>query len=101
MVTVAYVLVALLLLAGLAGSVLPLLPGTPLILAGALLHALVTGFEPIGAGRLLVLAGLTALASILDYAAGAAGARRFGGSRWAVVGALCGGSGTGRPGISA
>jgi hypothetical protein len=91
MVIVAYVLVALLLLAGLAGSVLPFLPGTPLILAGALVHALVTGFEPIGAGRLLVLAGLTALAYLLDYTAGAAGAKRFGGSRWAVIGALIGG----------
>jgi hypothetical protein len=91
MLTVAYVLVALLLAAGVAGSVLPLLPGTPLILAGALVHALVTGFEPIGAGRLLVLTGLAALSYILDYVAGAAGAKRFGGSRWAVIGALIGG----------
>jgi len=45
----AYILVAALLIAGLAGSVLPLLPGTPLILAAALLHALVTDFSPIGA----------------------------------------------------
>jgi uncharacterized protein YqgC (DUF456 family) len=91
MVTVAYVFVALLLLAGLAGSVLPFLPGTPLILAGALVYALVTGFEPIGAGRLLILSGLTALAHILDYVGGAAGAKRFGGSRWAVIGAVIGG----------
>ena len=86
----AYVLVAVLLVVGLAGSLLPLLPGTPLILAAALLHALVTDFSPIGIGRLLVLAGLTALAYGLEYVAGAVGVKRFGGSVWAVIGALAG-----------
>ncbi|OGB96049.1 MAG: hypothetical protein A2Z31_10470 [candidate division NC10 bacterium RBG_16_65_8] len=87
----AYVLVGALLIAGLAGSLLPFLPGTPLILAAALVHALATDFNPIGAGRLMVLAGLTALAYVLDYVAGAVGAKKFGGSVWAVVGALVGG----------
>ncbi len=87
----AYIVVAALLMAGLAGSLLPLLPGTPLILAAALLHALVTNFSPIGVGRLLFLAGLAALAYVLDYVAGAVGTRRFGGSAWAVVGAVIGG----------
>lgn len=86
----AYVLVAVLLIVGLAGSLLPLLPGTPLILAAALLHALVTDFRPIGVGRLLVLAGLTALAYGLEYVAGAVGVKKFGGSVWAVIGALVG-----------
>ena len=86
----AYILVAALLIAGLAGSLLPFLPGTPLILAAALLHALVTDFSPIGGGRLLMLAALTALAYALDYVAGAVGAKKFGGSVWAVVGALVG-----------
>jgi len=85
-----YILVAALLIAGLAGSLLPLLPGTPLILAAALLHGLVTDFSPIGAGRLLMLAALAALAYVLDYVAGAVGAKKFGGSAWAVVGALVG-----------
>ena len=86
----AYILVAALLIAGLAGSLLPLLPGTPLILAAALLHGLVTDFSPIGAGRLLMLAALAALAYVLDYVAGAVGTKKFGGSAWAVVGALVG-----------
>lgn len=86
----AYILVAALLIAGLAGSLLPLVPGTPLILAAALLHALVTDFSPIGAGRLLMLAALAALAYVLDYVAGAVGAKKFGGSVWALVGALVG-----------
>jgi len=86
-----HALVACLLLAGLAGSILPFLPGTPLIFLGALVHALATDFSPISAGRLLVLAGLTVLTYLLEYAAGALGARTFGGSLWAVLGALLGG----------
>ena len=86
----AYILVAALLIAGLAGSLLPLLPGTPLILAAALLHALVTDFSPIGVGRLLVLAGLAVLAYVLEYVAGAVGVKKFGGSVWAIVGAVVG-----------
>jgi uncharacterized protein len=47
---VVYVLVGVLLIVGVAGSVLPFVPETPLILAAALLHALVTDFSPIGPG---------------------------------------------------
>ena len=43
-----------------------------------------------GPGRLLILGLLAALAYLLDYLAGALGAQRFGGSRWAVAGALLG-----------
>jgi len=85
-----HALVACLLLAGLAGSVLPFLPGTPLIFLGALVHALATDFSPITAGRLLLLAGLTVLAYLLEYAGGALGVKKFGGSAWAVAGALVG-----------
>jgi uncharacterized protein YqgC (DUF456 family) len=87
----AYLLVAVLIIAGLAGSLLPFLPGTPLIFLGALVYALATDFHPITPGKLLFLAGLAALAHVLDYVAGAVGARKFGGSGWAVVGALIGG----------
>jgi uncharacterized protein YqgC (DUF456 family) len=88
--TAAYGLVAILLIAGLLGSILPLLPGTPLILAGTFLYAVVTDFDPIGIGRLLTLAGIAALAYSLDYLAGAVGVKRLGGSRWAMLGAVVG-----------
>ena len=77
--TAAYGLVAILLIAGLLGSILPFLPGTPLILAGTLLYAVVTDFDPIGMGRLLILAGIAALAYGLDYLAGAFGVKKLGG----------------------
>jgi len=83
-------LVVLLLLVGLVGSVVPALPGTILIFAGALLHAVTYGFEPIGPWRLGLLGVLTLLAYALDYAAGALGVRKFGGSGWATAGAVVG-----------
>ena len=83
-------LVVLLLLAGLVGSVVPVLPGTILIFAGALLHAVAYDFSPIGPWQLAILGLLTLLAYGLDYAAGALGVRRFGGSGWATAGAVLG-----------
>ena len=85
-----YVLVGFLILAGLLGSFLPAIPGTPLIVLGALVYAFFTDFEPVGFGRLLLLVGISVLAYALDYAAGALGAKKFGGSWWGAVGALLG-----------
>lgn len=85
-----YLLVALLLVAGLIGSVLPALPGTVLILAGAAVHAFATGFDPIGPGRLAILALMTVVAYALDHVAGVLGVRRLGGSGWAMGGAVVG-----------
>jgi uncharacterized protein YqgC (DUF456 family) len=85
------VLIVVLMILGIAGSVVPFMPGTPLILLGAFVHAWATGFHPIGGWRLLLLAMLTALSYALDYLSGALGARKLGGSRWAMLGALVGG----------
>jgi uncharacterized protein len=91
MLIAADIVVAILLLAGLACSLFPFLPGTPLILLAALVYAFATGFGSIGGGRLAILAGLTILAHILDYIAWVVGTKKFGGSGWAVAGALIGG----------
>ena len=88
--TIVDVVVAILMLAGLVGAILPFLPGAPLIFAGALLYALATDFTPIGAGRLAILAALGVLAWALEHVAGMVEARRAGGSRAAVVGAPLG-----------
>jgi hypothetical protein len=85
-----HIVVGLLMAAGLAGSLLPFVPGPPLIFAGALVYAFATGWTPIGIGRLAILGILTVLAYALGHAAAALGAKRFGGSWWAVGGALVG-----------
>ncbi len=88
--TAVYILVGLLILAGLLGSFLPVIPGTPLIVVGALVYAFFTDFETVGFGKLLLLVGISILAYALDYTAGALGAKKFGGSWWGAVGALLG-----------
>jgi uncharacterized protein YqgC (DUF456 family) len=83
--------VSLFLVAGLAGSVVPALPGPPLVFAGALCYGLFTGFAEIGWLTLVVLAALAALAQLLDYLASAYGARRLGGTKWGMWGSVLGG----------
>lgn len=77
-------------LVGLAGCLLPFVPGPPLIAVAALVHAIATGFDPVGVGRLAILALLAVAAFLIGHAGGALGARRRGGSRWAVAGAIIG-----------
>jgi uncharacterized protein YqgC (DUF456 family) len=86
-----WLVVGVLLVVGLLGTVAPFLPGTPLIVLGALVHAVATGWHPITVGRLAILAALAALGHLLHYLAGALGARHAGGGAWAVAGALVGG----------
>jgi uncharacterized protein len=89
-VTLVDVLVGLLMVAGLIGAVVPLVPGTPLIFAGAGVYAVARDFTPIGAGRLAILAALALAGWAAEHVAGALGARRAGGSRAAIVGAVLG-----------
>jgi uncharacterized protein YqgC (DUF456 family) len=87
---VLYVLGALLVIAGLAGAVLPALPGTPLMFAGMLLVAWGEGFARVGWGMLALLGALAALSLVLDFVANLLGAKRAGASRLALVGAALG-----------
>lgn len=88
--TLWWILSALLMLAGLAGTVLPALPGTALVLAGIVLGAWIDGFTRVGVGVLAIVSVLAAIAWILDYAAGLLGARKVGASRQALTGAVIG-----------
>ena len=85
-----WILSALLIVAGLAGTVLPALPGTALVLAGIVLGAWVDDFARVGWGTLSVITALAVLAWVLDYVAGLLGARRAGASRQALIGAALG-----------
>lgn len=85
-----YVLSAVMMLVGIAGTVLPALPGVPLVFAGMLLAAWVGDFEQVGGWTLVVLGLLTLLSLGIDFLATALGARRVGASRPALVGAVLG-----------
>jgi hypothetical protein len=85
-----WVLSVILVGVGIAGTLLPGLPGMPLVFGGLLLAAWADGFQSVGAGSVMLLAGLTLLAFAVDFISGSLGARRAGASREAVIGAAVG-----------
>lgn len=87
---VLWILVALLFVTGLAGVVLPVLPGPILLFAGALLGAWIDNFTYVGTTTLIVLGVLTALIVAADVAGTAYGAKRYGASPRAMAGAAIG-----------
>lgn len=88
--TIFWIIAVLLILTGLAGVVLPALPGLPLIFAGALLAAWTNDFQLISGFTVSVLAALAALGIVVEYAATAVTAKRAGASRQGMIGAALG-----------
>jgi uncharacterized protein YqgC (DUF456 family) len=85
-----YVLAALLIVGGLAGTILPALPGIPMIFGGIWLVAAVDGYRHLGLWWLVVLGVLAALGVIVDLVASTLGAKRVGASKPALRGAALG-----------
>lgn len=85
-----WTLSTLLILTGIAGSVLPALPGPALVLAGVVMAAWIEDFSRVGTAAVAMVAVLALMAWILDYAAGLMGARKVGASRQALIGAAVG-----------
>jgi uncharacterized protein YqgC (DUF456 family) len=85
-----YVLGVALLAAGVAGLVVPVLPGALLLLAGVAALAWAGDFAILGWGT-LGFAGAVALVMVaVDWAASVLGAKAFGASKWAVIGSAVG-----------
>ncbi len=85
-----YVVAVLLVLIGLAGTVLPAIPGLPLMFAGMLLAAWAGSFVQIGPITLTLLGFLTLLSLAMDFWVTALGAKRVGASKQAIIGASVG-----------
>ena len=85
-----WLLAVVIIVAGIAGTILPALPGPPLVFAGLLLAAWIDGFAKVGVVTLVVLGIVTLIAAVVDLIAGVYGARRVGASRSALVGASLG-----------
>ena len=76
---------------GLIGTVLPVLPGTTIILAAAIIHRLVLGAEKsIGWKTIVALVLLTLLSYVFDFLGSYFGAKYFGATKWGAVGAILG-----------
>ncbi len=85
-----WILAAILVLVGLAGLVVPVLPGIALVFAGLLIAAWSEGFVHVGTWTLAALGVMAVLSYAIELLASALGARRFGASPRAAVGAAIG-----------
>jgi uncharacterized protein YqgC (DUF456 family) len=85
-----YIVGAVLIVVGLAGALVPAVPGIPLIMGGIWLIAAVDGYRHLGRWWLLSIGLVGVVGLTLDLVAGALGAKRVGASKQAVWGALVG-----------
>jgi len=75
---------------GVAGVILPALPGVPLTALGAILAAWLVGFEQFGITPLVWVGVLALLSQVAEYVSSAVGAKRFGASRAGLWGSIIG-----------
>lgn len=90
MIIFLWILAALLVLAGIAGTVLPILPGVPLVFFGLVTAAWIDDFQRVGWGVLAFLAVVTVLSQLIDLLATARGAQKMGAGRSALLGGTVG-----------
>ena len=90
MTTTLWIVAILLIVVGVAGTVLPALPGVPLIFGGVLLAAWIGDFQRISVFTVVVLAVLAVLGIVIDYIAAAISAKRAGASKYGIIGAAIG-----------
>ena len=83
-------LAILLVIAGIVGTVLPVIPGALFVFAGLLVAAWADGFARVGFGGLAIVAALGLLTLLVDLAGSVLGAKRVGASRQALAGAAIG-----------
>lgn len=82
-----FVLAGLLIVGGLAGSVLPALPGIPMVFGGIWLAAAVDDYQHLGLWWLLIIGAIGTAGVVIDFIASTLGAKRVGASKRALWGA--------------
>jgi uncharacterized protein len=76
---------------GLIGTVLPIVPGTTIILAAAIIHRMMLGAEKSISWQIIaILVLLTLVSYLIDFLGSYFGAKYFGASRWGTFGAIAG-----------
>jgi len=87
-----WTLIILLIVVGLIGTVVPLLPGSTLILAAGVVHKLVftTGPHTVSWWVIGAMFALVITSYVIDFISGAIGAKYFGATRWGAIGGLIG-----------
>lgn len=77
-------------LVGLAGCVLPMLPGTPLVFAGIYIYTWLTGFTIISRNLIIIFLILTVISVLIEYISSSIGSKKFGASKLGFLGAFVG-----------
>jgi uncharacterized protein YqgC (DUF456 family) len=85
-----FIIALLIMIVGLLGVILPVIPGIVIIFVSTLLYGSLTGFETISVRLIVVFGVLTALTYLLDYLATAFGVKKMGGSFAGASGAVIG-----------
>ena len=75
---------------GLIGCILPVIPGPCISFLSLIILSYAKNWEPFTSTFLIIMAGFTILVTILDYVVPAGGAKKYGASKWGVVGAMTG-----------
>jgi hypothetical protein len=91
MVTILLIIIGLLTaLAGIAGCLLPVLPGPLVSYLSLIILSLARDWQPFSTTFLLVMVGIALLLSALDYVVSLVGARKFGASKAGLWGSVIG-----------
>lgn len=91
MLTLVIIIGSILIILGFVGCIVPALPGPPLSFAAILMLAAYQGFvAPLSFKLIILMAMLTVVVTALDYVIPAAGAKKYGASKWGAWGSILG-----------
>lgn len=86
-----WLLAAILVLVGIAGTILPMLPGIPLVFAGLFIAAWLDGFTKVSVLTIIIIGLIALLALIVEFVASFITVKKAGASKYALWGAAIGG----------
>jgi uncharacterized protein YqgC (DUF456 family) len=84
------IIVAIIAILGVVGTLVPVFPGTPLIVGAALLHGFITDFAIVSIKLIIIFIVLSILAELSERLFSAVTTKKFGGSKYGVIGAMVG-----------
>jgi len=86
-----WLLAAILVLVGIAGTILPMLPGIPLVFVGLFIDAWLDGFAKVSVLTIIIIGLIALLALIVEFVASFITVKKAGASKYALWGAAIGG----------
>ncbi|MDD3887844.1 MAG: DUF456 domain-containing protein [Patescibacteria group bacterium] len=85
------ILIVALIVTGLIGTIVPMLPGAPLIIAGMIIYAIWDKFQHMSVWTFVVLLILTIFLAVIDYVSHYIGAKAYKASKTALICSAIGG----------